>query len=226
MIIDCISDLHGFFPYFPDLKGGDLLIVAGDLTAHDTEKEHKDFIEWLETSFMDFYTNVIVIGGNHDMYLEKHPNFYEKHSKKRTTHYLCNSGVDIGVKVWGSPNSLWFHGVNPQCKAFMTNEATLERLYNEIPSSTEILVTHTPPLGMFDQVGYDSDGEPEETGSLSLNRAVLDSEHFPNLKLHVFGHIHEWGGKRFDSTFATFVNASICDVNYRPVNKPVRVELK
>ncbi len=30
MIIDCISDLHG---YYPKLEGGDLLIVAGDLTA-------------------------------------------------------------------------------------------------------------------------------------------------------------------------------------------------
>ena len=33
MIIDCIADLHG---HYPKLEGGDLLIVAGDLTA-----EHK-----------------------------------------------------------------------------------------------------------------------------------------------------------------------------------------
>lgn len=37
MIIDCISDLHG---YYPELGGGDLLIVAGDLTARDTPEEH------------------------------------------------------------------------------------------------------------------------------------------------------------------------------------------
>jgi len=33
MIIDCISDLHG---YTPSLSGGDVIIVAGDLTAKDT----------------------------------------------------------------------------------------------------------------------------------------------------------------------------------------------
>jgi len=31
MIIDCISDLHG---YYPELEGGDLLIIAGDLIGH------------------------------------------------------------------------------------------------------------------------------------------------------------------------------------------------
>jgi Icc-related predicted phosphoesterase len=36
MIIDCISDLHGAQP---KLEGGDLLIVAGDLTARDTEQQ-------------------------------------------------------------------------------------------------------------------------------------------------------------------------------------------
>lgn len=36
MIIDCISDLHG---QYPQLEGGDLLIVAGDLTARDKPKD-------------------------------------------------------------------------------------------------------------------------------------------------------------------------------------------
>ncbi len=35
MIIDCISDLHGFKP---NLNGGDLLIIGGDLTARDNTK--------------------------------------------------------------------------------------------------------------------------------------------------------------------------------------------
>ena len=47
MIIDCISDLHG---YYPELEGGDLLIVAGDLTARDDENEHEiEFAQWFLT---------------------------------------------------------------------------------------------------------------------------------------------------------------------------------
>lgn len=40
MIIDCISDLHG---YFPKLQGGDLLLIAGDLTARDEPYQFEEF---------------------------------------------------------------------------------------------------------------------------------------------------------------------------------------
>ena len=43
-------------------------------------------------------------------------------------------------------------------------------------------------------------------------------------RYHVFGHIHEgYGTEQRNGT--TFVNASICDKDYRPVNAPVVVEL-
>jgi hypothetical protein len=45
MIIDCISDLHG---YLPKLEGGDLLIVCGDLTAYNKPKQYEEFFLWLK----------------------------------------------------------------------------------------------------------------------------------------------------------------------------------
>jgi len=44
MIIDCIADLHGFYP---ELDGGDLLIIAGDITASDKSHQWVEFFKWL-----------------------------------------------------------------------------------------------------------------------------------------------------------------------------------
>jgi 3',5'-cyclic AMP phosphodiesterase CpdA len=65
MKIDCISDLHGFQP---KLEGGDLLIVAGDLTARDTVEEYITFNSWLSDQN---YDRKIIIAGNHDGKIEK-----------------------------------------------------------------------------------------------------------------------------------------------------------
>jgi hypothetical protein len=56
-----------------------------------------------------------------------------------------------------------------------------------------------------------------------LRNIVLSSTRMHKLKLHVFGHIHECGGKIFKSTLCKFVNASIMDEVYDPVNQPVRI---
>lgn len=47
----------------------------------------------------------------------------------------------------------------------------------------------------------------------------------PNLKLHVFGHIHEGYGVTHQEGLA-FVNASICDRKYIPCHKPIVIELE
>ena len=64
MFIDCISDLHG---YHPELKGGDILLIAGDLTASDKAYQHDAFMEWL---IEQDYRYKIYIAGNHDNYLK------------------------------------------------------------------------------------------------------------------------------------------------------------
>ena len=43
-------------------------------------------------------------------------------------------------------------------------------------------------------------------------------------KLHIFGHIHEqYGILSLNET--TFINASICNLRYKPDNKPIVIEL-
>lgn len=244
MIIDCISDLHG---YYPELEGGDLLIVAGDLTARDTAIEHLEFVEWCR--YLP-YRKIVVIGGNHDNFIHKLKSkyfgmpVYHDHCE-----YICDSGTEFEIeedieeehkfkgmisykrknklKIWGSPWTKTFEGMNPNCKAFTCEtEEELAEKWKLIPDDIDILVTHGPPYGILDVVRrYNCTGKStENVGSFSLNSRLSDL----SLKLHVFGHIHEaYGIKESNDKFYTWPNVNCSHVNevYEPVNKPIRIEL-
>lgn len=219
MIIDCISDLHGFYP---KLKGGDLLIVAGDLTARDQINQYVEFYIWLDKQA---YKYKILIAGNHDNEIQKGLDY---EFANENIYYLKDSAVEIeGLKIWGSPWTKTFPGINPQCKAFTVDtEEELAQKWTLIPDDIDILITHSPPYGIFDEIkkikfsGRSSD--IENVGSISLREHVLARI---KPKLHVFGHIHEWGGDSVDCITTKFINASHVNEHYQPVNKPVRIIL-
>ncbi|MHB1059874.1 MAG: metallophosphoesterase family protein, partial [Rhodanobacter sp.] len=181
-----------------------------------------DFFEWLAKQQ---YRKKIIIGGNHDNFL-LHANA-AKIAKKFVGldgydfEYLYDSGTIFeGLKIWGSPWSLFFENINPKCMAFTGNEKYLKRKYDLIPYDIDILITHQPPYGILDGITID-DGSRFHTGSHELLGAMLQIKP----KLMVFGHIHEWGGNKIDLTSTICVNASIVNEYYQPVNKPVRVIL-
>jgi Icc-related predicted phosphoesterase len=213
MIIDCISDLHG---YYPEMEGGDLLILAGDLVEDGSMRALRDFHHWSKRLK---YRKIIIIAGNHDTRVQicdvpGMPDSYD-------IQYLCDSLANFeGLKIWGSPWTKTFEGMNPKCKAFTfdTDEELAEK-WELIPEDIDILVTHSPPHAIMDCTSYGN-----HVGSISLRNMVI-GDRFPKLKLHVFGHIHEHGGKCFYTTLTTFVNASHVDDVYNPVHEPVRVIL-
>jgi len=211
--IDCISDLHGFFP---ELEGGDLLIVAGDLTARDTPEEYDNFCNWCQHLN---YNKIIVIGGNHDNLLQ-FPDETGYTYWQPWSSYLCDSGTEFeGLKIWGTPWTKTFKGMNPKCKAFtLETEEELDEKWQLIPFDIDILITHEPPHGILEQVRYY--GSNIHVGSKTLRNNVIKRI---KPKLHVFGHIHEFGGRMVDLTVTKFVNASIMNEVYDPVHKPVRV---
>ena len=225
MKIDCIADLHGFYP---KLDGGDLLIVAGDLTDNDTIIEHDTFDYWLSSQS---YKKKIFISGNHDNSWQKKekPRKFNSYYGSRTEEkfeYLCDSGTEFeGLKIWGTPWTAWFDGINPKCKAFTKkNDKELDKKWALIPQDTDILITHSPPYGIFDSIHL-RDGSVFPTGSITLRNRILCKEMMPHLKLHVFGHIHEHGGKVVDLTGLKCVNASIMNEVFDPIHKSVRIEL-
>jgi Icc-related predicted phosphoesterase len=221
MIIDCISDLHG---HYPILEGGDLLIVAGDLTKRDTQEELDKFDEWL---CLQPYKKKIFIAGNHDNILvTETPRIYRMGNKNgmiERFEYLCDSGTEFeGLKIWGSPWSLTFTGINPKCTAFTGTEEELAERYALIPRDIDILVTHGPPYGVFDTIRRYPQDIPVRTGSEYLMNKFRGNT---TLKIHVFGHIHEHGGTSGFIGPTRFLNASHVNEMYEPVNKPIRIIL-
>lgn len=213
MKITCVSDLHGFYP---DLSGGDLLIVAGDLTARDTVFEHVKFMGWLERQI---YRKKIVIAGNHDVLIQK-TGFLSEHLPPKTE-YLLDSGTEFdGLLIWGTPWTPWFHGVNPKCKAFMRTDRDIKKKFALIPDNTDILISHGPMLHILD-----SNIDGYACGSHSLR----DNVDRVKPKLMVFGHIHEQGGNQLmykhQGKNTWCVNCSLLDERYNPVNEPMEIEL-
>ena len=210
MIIDCISDLHG---HYPTLQGGDLLIVGGDLTAKGKQIEYGNFSHWL---WEQQYRKKIIIAGNHDNYLNHFISISDMLSCD--VEYLEDSGTEFeGLKIWGSPWTRSFEGQNPHCMAFtLATEAELAKKWELIPKGVDILITHSPCFGIFDQTI-----RGEHVGSTSL-AAWRNEGKRP--KLHVCGHVHEGYGMEKDFK-RCYVNASYVNERYQPVNKPIRVIL-
>ena len=212
MIIDAISDLHG---YYPKLEGGDLLIVAGDLTARDNEPEYFNLLKKL---CYEKYDKIILIAGNHDNCLQKDDfTISWAIDSDDIFEYLCDSGTEFeGLKIWGSPWTKTFEGMNPHCKAFtVDSEEELAGKFSLIPEDTDILITHSPPYGILDCTAHGP------VGSIELNYAIAKTK----ARLIVFGHIHEQGGQVMDLIHTKFVNCSIVNENYEHVNKPIRIVL-
>ena len=252
MDIACIADLHG---HYPELEGGDLLIVAGDFCRRaDSSSEQLEFISWMQNQE---YKRIVFVAGNHDTWIQNVQHQFEFLSGLT---YLCDSGTEFElledqecnwcktpregspwikcshttvcpskvskkVKIWGSPWTKTFERMNPKCKAFtFDTDDELAEKWKLIPNDIDILITHSPPYGILDEVDSQEHCTSYHVGSRSLLKRVCEIKP----KLHVFGHVHEGYGDiiaEWTNTPTAFVNASHVNEYYEPVNKPIRVIL-
>ncbi len=214
MKIGMISDIHG---HFPEVEPCDLFLIGGDLQDGFIYEMH-DSIAWLDKYFRAWVKSipaerVIYVAGNHDFSFEK-----ERHKIDNLYlpgRYLEDEGTEFkGYKIWGSPWQPRFGNW-----AFNADEDELWRRFDRIPLDTEILVTHGPPRNILDKTDERYGGD--HVGS----RALLEKTwKLPELKLHVFGHIHPARGQTF-LTECHFVNATHVDSNYQGVYPPIYLEL-
>lgn len=202
MRLVCMSDTHGRHERL-SVPEGDVLIHAGDLTGRGKAHEVEAAVEWL----LDHpHPHKVLIAGNHDWLFQREPALAR--TLVQSLHYLEDSGCEIeGVKFWGSPWQPWFYNW-----AFnLRTPEELQAKWDLIPADTQVLVTHSPPFGILDQV------DEHLVGCERLLETVLRIRP----RVHVFGHIHECHG-RFHKDGVLFVNASICDVAYR-ARQPIEI---
>lgn len=196
-----ISDTHR--QCFMDLPKGDMLIHAGDFDIRD-EFELNHVVNW----FMALkFKNIVFIGGNHDLYLEQLFKAGITSKMPKGIHYLCNSSVEIdGIKLWGSPYSPAF-GQGWGFNGFLDD---LKKIWATIPNDTNIVITHAPPFGINDVVRGIHQGCP----------ILRDRIKEIKPKLHCHAHIHEGYGI-YQDEYTTYINGSIMDEFYEPVNDPI-----
>ncbi len=187
MDLTFISDTHGLHDRLK-LNPGTVLVHAGDITEYGTEDEVVEFLDWFSRQP---FNCKIFIGGNHDLFLETLTLRKIKRLIPANIIYLQNSGTEIGgIKFWGSPVTPYFLGMAFNARA----GKEIRKVWNKIPTETDILITHGPPKGILD-------------GGLGCEELLLQIERVKP-KIHCFGHVHGHNGSRVVNG-TTYINAAV-----------------
>jgi len=190
------------------LPKADVLIHTGDFSFLPREVDHSfalqefsRFAAWM--NYQDF-KHKIYVPGNHDQFVEKNLSLAKD---TLDAHILIDEEIEIeGYKFYGSPWTIHF------CSWYWAKDySQLEHIYDQIPSDTDVLVTHGPPWSILDQP------LPKSKENLGCRHLYNKISKLNNLKVHFFGHIHGSAGK-VEKDKTTFINCSIMNERYFPIN--------
>jgi Icc-related predicted phosphoesterase len=214
MKIAALADLHGHFPPVEALGDPDVVVIAGDIVAMDFEDhgglrgQYIGFRDWLDEVWG---AGILPIGiaGNHDFAFREIPEMPYKFKWI----YLEDSAYRWkGINFYGSPWQRWFGGWAYNAPEFDQGEEFLSEKFQKIPNDTDVLITHSPPVGFHDRVGR------KNVGSVALNRRVQEV----GPKLHVYGHIHRPGVEQTEGvTLCNAAYTEIKDYAYVPFGNPI-----
>lgn len=222
-----VSDTHlHHAEYLKRLPAGDILVHSGDFCTIGWSRVAKtpDYNEHIR-QINDFFSKVphkhkIFVAGNHDMAIAGRKQEDVQKMLPEVT-YLQDSGITVeGIHFYGSPWTAYnWKSYN---RAFVRKWGKFEHHWNDIPTETDVLVTHIPPFGVQDmrREGFslfrrrrrgtcDVCSKIHEglfhQGCQRLRETILNRV---RPKLHCFGHLHGSSGvKVTDDT--TFSNAAL-----------------
>lgn len=194
-----LSDTHGFHRGMghhgnAPVPDGDVLVHCGDFS--------RDFGSWMDVvrfaAWMKAqpHAHKILCPGNHDYGIHEHPAKAEALFRDNGVHMLGQKSLEVGGLVFDGGPWMPISGWEPRW-GFEMEEHEREREWSRI-ERVDVLVTHTPPMGVLDQTA-----KGQNIGCTVLRRRVFDLRP----QLHCFGHVHEARGS-YREQGITFLNAS------------------
>ncbi|KAI8810133.1 Metallo-dependent phosphatase-like protein [Cladochytrium replicatum] len=249
----CVSDTHLVkgFDYVPP---GDILLHSGDATMVGAYQELQQFAAWLGR--MPHRHKIFIAGNHDislDPMLMARPNTVQRwrldrhgpvHSSEACRALFNDPAVgvtfleDSSCEVRTGPgvsDRLLIYG-SPWQPTFGHWAFNLDRglpiaeKWKQIPADVDILLTHGPPHGILDQTDSEIRAGCEMLRDRIFRPECPPNHPFSSLPtispaMHLFGHIHEgYGVERHGNTL--FVNASVCDLRYKPSQRPIVLDVK
>lgn len=200
-----ISDTHAQHRHL-QIEPCDLLVIAGDYSQRNREQDFQDFADWLRQQPA---RHKILVNGNHDKYYYRHPERFRFLLPVGVV-FLENESVEIeGLRFWGSPV------IMPVIRGIETvTERSAQRrqlIWQSIPLNTDVVVTHSPPYGILDQV---------EAGKHYGCPYLLEAINRIKPRYHLFGHIHQDRGE-ISQDGIRFKNAAMVDDSEQIIHQPI-----
>ena len=215
------SDSHSHHGFINVPKDIDLAIFAGDCgTVRDPYMNAngvRDFLEWYNSLEIKFK---IFVAGNHDTSIER--GLVDPKQYPSIIWLNHESTVIEGIKIFGSP----FQPSFGDGWAYNVKRAKLHDYWKDIPTDTDILITHGPPYGILD-LTESGEAKLQHVGCSSLFKRIKAIEP----KFSIFGHIHNESEGINSGIFkptgmkTTFINACVVDLRYELVNDGIVIEI-
>jgi len=227
--IVAVSDLHGS-PLRPLIvndaiyKKADILVIAGDLQGGGSIDE----MRWrYENEFLPAVNQLhaagietVLIPGNHDFWLQR-MNCNTKW-KRPGLHFLVDREDTVcGLRFYGIP---WCPFINGRWVYEVGYSKQMRSLFR-IPEGIDVLVSHSPPLGIdgenFDVSTQNRKKYWKHFGSKELREEILEKK--PRLVL--CGHIHTGNHSKFKVGDSIVANVSLLDEVYMRAFGPATISI-
>lgn len=232
-----ISDLHGTLPEIKE--EADILLIAGDIMPLQIQRGMEESEIWFKDSFLPWADSlpikyVVLVGGNHDFWLEREPDKVKELCVGKKVEYLVNEYIVYAFRggdvyaILGTPLckpfGRWAFMKNYDeqrkiLKEFMgdTKEKLIEE--NGLPHISTILLTHDAPYGCSDVLLDTSCSwyTPEHLGNQVLRELVEGMK--PDV--HIHGHLHSTNHEVEKIGETCVYNVSLLGEDYKEQYQPL-----